>query len=280
MGFADIHGRARVAPRAPRAFGVCDSCGEWRNRVALIDQYEYRGSSLADTGFRYCRRCLSKPQDQLRPVILPRDPPPVFEARVEYFAQDQNLNSFTQVVGSQGTSLSTPLTEFFGQPAYGNNTQLLEALFYAGYPVPILVNDAGTEPLTDDSGNVLVQDGVNNLSGTINASGIGQQIVAANVTRNYLLIYAPTGSSFVAAAQNMSPVLGNSAASLLSLYTYTPPSQQKTVIIGSGEALFQSSPVVNAALVWGGAVFVLGLIPGAPFWAWEGINVTVRSGHA
>lgn len=77
------HGRARVNPLAPQAFAVCDRCGKWINHVNLRTQVEWAGVRTVDTGFRVCDGCLDVPQEQLRSLILPPDPVPIRNPRVE-----------------------------------------------------------------------------------------------------------------------------------------------------------------------------------------------------
>lgn len=324
MPYASQSGHARTNPRAPQAFAVCDSCGDWYNRVNLIVQREWYGDFLADTGFRVCPRCLSKPQPQLKTVILPLDPVPIDEPRPERFQAQQsingltapavwqNLNGFTQIVGPQGTSIRMPILAEFDPTGPQAKNAMWTSLFNAGYPVPVLTDDAG-DLLTDDFGNVALQDGVTEGSGTIALSGVGQKVfagyplpilisddgqsvltddfgnvliqdgadptgipaivptVAAAYARNNILIYNPT-SLMLAVAQNAPPTLGISAASLIaSLRTLNPTAsnaESLTVQVGTGEALMQNIlPTANS--VWQGSTWVMGLVPGAPFWAWE-----------
>lgn len=190
MPYASQSGRARTNPRAPQAFAVCDDCGGWFNRVDLLVQREWYGDFLADTGFRVCGRCLSKPQAQLKPVILPLDPVPIDEPRPErYQAQQsingvtapavwQNLNGFTKIVGPQGIKIKMPvLAEFDPTEPAASKSAVLTALFNAGYPVPVLTDDFGNL-LTDDYRNVLLQEGVTDGSGVIGQAGVGQIIFA------------------------------------------------------------------------------------------------------
>lgn len=79
------HGRARVDPSNPSAFGVCDRCYLLYNLVDLRYQYEWRGPRLANTGLRVCWICMDKPCIFLRPVTLPPDPVPVIDPRPEFF---------------------------------------------------------------------------------------------------------------------------------------------------------------------------------------------------
>lgn len=79
------HGRARVSPSHPQAFGKCDDCGLLYNLVDLKMQYEWRGQQLQPTGFKKCSRCTDIPFIFNKPIILPPDPVPVNEPRVENY---------------------------------------------------------------------------------------------------------------------------------------------------------------------------------------------------
>jgi hypothetical protein len=85
-----FHGRARVDPTHPSAFGVCDRCGCWYNLRDLAWQYDWRGPRLTNLRILVCPRCLDKPQPQLRPIVIPQDPTPLMNARPEAFAQDDS----------------------------------------------------------------------------------------------------------------------------------------------------------------------------------------------
>ena len=89
MAFGDIAGRASVNPSAPRAFGVCDSCGVWHQRNELTMQMDWFGPRLGPTGFYNCYRCLYVPNEQLKPIVLPADPVPVQNPRIEAFEDDE-----------------------------------------------------------------------------------------------------------------------------------------------------------------------------------------------
>ena len=90
MGYASIAGRARTDPRAPQAHGICDRCGFRYNLVDLVWQHAWRGNDYINTRFRVCTvTCLDAPFQLNRPLILPPDPPPVDQPRVEAFAIDE-----------------------------------------------------------------------------------------------------------------------------------------------------------------------------------------------
>jgi hypothetical protein len=83
---------ARVNPRNPEAWARCDRCGFWFQSKDLAFQYEWAGVHLYNTGALVCttgNRCYDKPFEQLRTIILPPDPPPILNARTEYFAYDE-----------------------------------------------------------------------------------------------------------------------------------------------------------------------------------------------
>lgn len=91
-----FHGHARVNPRAPEAFAVCDRCSGWYNLVDLQWQYQWAGPNLQNLRLLVCRKCLDIPQPQLKPRILPPDPMPKLNARPENFLIDDFDYSATQ----------------------------------------------------------------------------------------------------------------------------------------------------------------------------------------
>jgi hypothetical protein len=90
VGYGSIQGRARTNPTAPRAKAVCDRCGFWYNHYDLQWQYDYRGRSIQNIRILVCETCLDKPNPQLMPRIIPQDPVPIDNARVEPFMQDES----------------------------------------------------------------------------------------------------------------------------------------------------------------------------------------------
>lgn len=83
-------GRATTSPGNPRAFAVCDRCGMWYNHHKLTPQKEWAGTRLVNLNLLVCSQCLDVPQVQLKARILPPDPVPILNARVENFAADNN----------------------------------------------------------------------------------------------------------------------------------------------------------------------------------------------
>jgi hypothetical protein len=97
------HGRAKVSPSSPSAFGVCDRCGIWHSLRDLTWQFEWAGTRLQNLRLLVCDRCLDVPQPQLKARIIPPDPVPVFNARPENFSVDEN----TFLVTNDGLNLVT-----------------------------------------------------------------------------------------------------------------------------------------------------------------------------
>ena len=89
MGYASRSGRARTSARNPRAFGVCDRCALWYNHYELSWQYDWAGASLINKRILVCDICYDTPQNQLRAIIIPADPLPVVNARVEPYQWDE-----------------------------------------------------------------------------------------------------------------------------------------------------------------------------------------------
>jgi hypothetical protein len=89
MAWASQSGRARINARKPSAFAVCMRCGIWYNRVDLNFQWDWAGAQLQNKYLLVCSHCLDIPQEQLRAIVLPADPVPVYFPSVENFVQDE-----------------------------------------------------------------------------------------------------------------------------------------------------------------------------------------------
>ena len=89
MGWASRSGRARTNASNPQAFAVCDRCGIWYNHVDLKFQYDYRGATLQNIQLLVCKGCYDTPQENIRSIVLPADPVPIPNPRVESFLQDE-----------------------------------------------------------------------------------------------------------------------------------------------------------------------------------------------
>ena len=80
------HGHAYADPTAPRAAGICDRCGFRYFLRDLRWQYQWAGAQLINLQLRVCDKCLDEPSAFLKTIVLPPDPPPLFNIRPEYAA--------------------------------------------------------------------------------------------------------------------------------------------------------------------------------------------------
>lgn len=112
MSYASLSGRARTSAKSPSAFAVCQRCGFWYNRKDLVFQSEWRGTTLRNIWILVCTRtCLDIPQEQLRAIVLPADPTPVYFPSVEQFESDEtDYRSLAEVAINPRTGIPVPST--------------------------------------------------------------------------------------------------------------------------------------------------------------------------
>lgn len=105
------HGKATVDPSYPQAFAVCDRCGIWHNHVDLQYQHVIAGQAYINSRMLVCERCWDEPSLFLRPLILPPDPVPIRDPRVENFAADEiDYLTATDTDNHINTGLDQPIS--------------------------------------------------------------------------------------------------------------------------------------------------------------------------
>lgn len=120
MGYASQAGRARTNPTNPQAHAICDRCGFRYNWVGLKWQYDWRGASLQNLKILVCETCYDAPQEQLRAIVVPADPVPIVNARVQDFVvaeTNTRYTSGTSLVPTVGTGNGTTATLTLAVPA-------------------------------------------------------------------------------------------------------------------------------------------------------------------
>lgn len=137
------HGRARVSARNPSAFAICDRCGTLRNHVSLTFQYEYAGAGLYNTQMLVCQRCLDVPQEQLRSIVIPADPVPIMNPRVQNYVEAES--------DLRRTSGQDTVNQQTGIPVPGDDVRITQAdnirvLQQTGEPPGGLNTEPGTDP--------------------------------------------------------------------------------------------------------------------------------------
>lgn len=143
MGYASQAGRARTSATSPQAHAICDRCGFRYNHVNLRWQYDWRGASLQNIRLLVCNTCYDNPQEQLRAIVVPADPVPIVNPRVQDFVTaEQN----TRVTSGQNTV--DPTT---GIPVINGNTRVtqndsIRVTQQTGEPPGGLNTQPGTDP--------------------------------------------------------------------------------------------------------------------------------------
>lgn len=112
------HGRARVSTRNPQAFGICDRCGFLYNHHRLQWQMQWGGASLYNTRMLVCDTCLDTPQQQLRAIVVPADPVPIQNPRIQDYA--------TAETNTRATSGQNTVDQRTGLPIVNGDTRITE----------------------------------------------------------------------------------------------------------------------------------------------------------
>lgn len=72
------------------AWTTCDRCGFISNQSDMQFQYDFLGGPTPqNTGYLYCPRCIDGLRFQNKLLIIPPDPPPIFNTRPEPYTVDE-----------------------------------------------------------------------------------------------------------------------------------------------------------------------------------------------
>lgn len=95
MGLSSHSGHARTSITNPDSFAVCDICAQWWNHSKLSWQYQWAGNTTVNLRLLACPTCVDVPNEQLRSLVLPPDPIPTKDPRLEPFQQDANAGNLS-----------------------------------------------------------------------------------------------------------------------------------------------------------------------------------------
>lgn len=98
-----LYNHASIDKYHPRPLGVCDRCGFVYNRDKLYWQYTMVGVQSLNLRVLVCRKCMDKPQEQLRTIIIPPDPVAIMNPRPGEFSGmviSSNPDAFDTIVPS------------------------------------------------------------------------------------------------------------------------------------------------------------------------------------
>ena len=143
MGYASRQGRARISPSGPQAAGVCDRCGFVYNHIDLQWQFDWRGATLQNTRVLVCDRCNDDQQQQLRAIVIPADPVPIMNPRVQDFVAASTTR--------RTTSGQDTVNFWTGIPIPGDDTRITQddrtrVPQQTGAPPGSLNQQPGTDP--------------------------------------------------------------------------------------------------------------------------------------
>lgn len=155
----------------------------WYNHVNLRFQYDWRGASLQNLKLLVCNSCYDEPQAQLRAIVVPADPVPVTNPRIQDFvAAEMNFRT------TSGQNTIDPTT---GIPVPGGDTIITQNNYnvvtpVTGAPNGSLNNKPGTDPNAVTYRTIT--NAVNNGAGlirltvaTTNGMITGQSVIVADV---------------------------------------------------------------------------------------------------
>lgn len=143
MAYASQAGRARTSASNPLAHAICDRCGFRYNHVQLRWQFDWAGASLINKRLLVCNPCYDMPQEQLRAIVVPADPVPIINPRVQDFVTAETSTRYTS--GQNTVNAQT------GIPVPGGNVRVTQnnedrVLQQTGEPPGGLNQEPGTDP--------------------------------------------------------------------------------------------------------------------------------------
>jgi hypothetical protein len=118
MGYASQAGRAKTSATNPQAHAICDRCGFRYNHVNLRWQYDWRGTSLQNIRLLVCDTCYDEPQQQLRAILIPADPVPIVNPRIQDF-----VTAETNTRATSGQNTVDPTTNI---PVVNGDTRITQ----------------------------------------------------------------------------------------------------------------------------------------------------------
>jgi hypothetical protein len=214
MAYASKAGRARTSSTSPQAFGICDRCGFTYNHVDLAWQFDYAGAGLINKRILVCTPCMDTPQEQLRAIVLPQDPVPILNPRVEAWAEAESdyittsqptvfdpitgipVPSSTNIVSESGQNYAT---QPIGVPTgleQGAVMPLFQKTAYNVNLFPLSVTSNGTQIITVTCSKA---------HGMVTNSQISVEGLANNNANGFYSVTVTTATAFTYQTNNAIP---------------------------------------------------------------------------
>lgn len=146
------NGAARVNPRNPSAFGICDRSGFRVNHCTLSWQLEWSGSQLQNKRLLVRPQSIDEPNEQLRSYAVRADPIPISDPRPETVDM---ISSWTPYLTDEYNNL---ILDEFGHPIVISQP-IGPAVPAPGTPPPPVTT---LTPLIDPDGNIVIVDDLGN----------------------------------------------------------------------------------------------------------------------
>lgn len=143
MGYASRSGRARTSPSSPAAHAICDRCGFRYNHISLAWQFDWRGATLQNTRVLVCRTCNDDQQQQLRAIVIPADPVPIQNPRVQDFVAASTTRRTTSGQDTVDFWTGIPIPGNDGRITQNDDTRVTQQ---TGAPSGSLNEQPGTDP--------------------------------------------------------------------------------------------------------------------------------------
>jgi hypothetical protein len=137
------HGRASVSSSNPRAFAICDRCGFLYNHIRLQWQFDYAGAGLINKRILVCNSCNDVPQAQLRAIVLPADPVPIQNPRVQDYVAASTPTRVTSGQNTVDPVTGIPIPQGNTRITQDDNTRVTQQ---TGEPPGGLNQQPGTDP--------------------------------------------------------------------------------------------------------------------------------------
>jgi hypothetical protein len=150
MAYASKSGRARTSASNPNAFAVCDRCGIWYNHSSLRWQFDWRGAALMNIRLLVCSTCYDAPQQQLRAIVVPADPVPIMNPRIENFVADETNYRTTQYGNTTNFWTNIPVPGRDKRITEEDNNRVPQQ---TGEPPGGLNQEPGTNPIAPGNDN-------------------------------------------------------------------------------------------------------------------------------
>jgi hypothetical protein len=89
------HGRATIDPDNPEPTAICDKCGFMWNHNRLSWQFDWMGAKIQNKRILVCPDCMDEQAMFLKTIVIPPDPPPVYNVRPSGPMSIEGASQFT-----------------------------------------------------------------------------------------------------------------------------------------------------------------------------------------